>query len=83
MVAEGLGATVLPYFSVGGDPLERYGAIIHRPIDGDATRVFADAARRRADSVPQAARDLHEVFVRTARALAAADDHDRPPAPGG
>ncbi|MFD5255330.1 hypothetical protein ACFWM5_21140 [Streptomyces bobili] len=33
--------------------------------------------------MPQAARDLHEVFVRTARALATADVHDRPPTPGG
>ncbi|MDX3572310.1 LysR family transcriptional regulator [Streptomyces sp. ID05-47C] len=83
MVAEGLGATVLPDFSVTGDPLERCGAITHRPIDGDATRVLLMLRRRRADSVPQAARDLHEVFVRTARALTKADDHDRPPAPGG
>lgn len=71
MVAEGLGATVLPDFSVIGDPLERCGALTHRPIDGDTTRVLLMLQRRRAESVPQAARDLHEVFVRPARTLSA------------
>ena len=69
LVAEGLGATVLPDFSVIGDPLERRGALVHRPIAGDSTRVLLMLQRRRADSVPQAARDLHEAFVRTARTL--------------
>ncbi|MFF3849138.1 LysR family transcriptional regulator [Streptomyces sp. NPDC002328] len=72
MVAEGLGATVLPDFSVVGDPLERRGAITCRPIAGESTRVLLMLRRRRAESVPQAARDLHEVFVRTARELGAA-----------
>ncbi|MFF3737023.1 LysR family transcriptional regulator [Streptomyces sp. NPDC002566] len=72
MVAEGLGATVLPDFSVVGDPLERRGAIVCRPIRGEDTRVLLMLRRRRAHSVPQAARDLHEVFVRTARGLATA-----------
>ncbi|MFG2727600.1 LysR family transcriptional regulator [Streptomyces canus] len=69
MVAEGLGVTVLPDFSVVGDPLERQGTITHRPIEGDMTRVLLMLQRRRAESVPQAARDLHEVFVRRARHL--------------
>lgn len=69
MVAEGLGATVLPDFSVIGDPLERRGALTYRPISGDTTQVLLMLQRRRAESVPQAARDLHEVFVRTARTL--------------
>ncbi|OIJ63497.1 LysR family transcriptional regulator [Streptomyces mangrovisoli] len=64
MVAEGLGATVLPDFSVVGDPLERLGAIVHRPIAGDATRVRLMLQRRRAESVPRAAGDLYEAFVR-------------------
>lgn len=71
MVAEGLGATVLPDFSVVGDPLERQGALTHRPIAGDTTGVLLMLQRRRAESVPQAARELHEVFVRRARELAA------------
>ncbi|MYT03725.1 LysR family transcriptional regulator [Streptomyces sp. SID5470] len=63
MVAEGLGVTVLPDFSVVGDPLERQGTITHRPIEGDSTRVLLMLQRRRAESVPRAARDLHEAFV--------------------
>lgn len=69
MVAEGLGVTVLPDFSVVGDPLERQGSITHRPIEGDTTRVLLMLQRRRAESVPRAARDLHEAFVRRARLL--------------
>ena len=69
MVAEGLGVTVLPDFSVVGDPLERQGTITHRPIEGDATRVLLMLQRRKAESVPQAAQDLYEVFVRRARRL--------------
>src|ERR1700733_8896581 len=37
MVAEGLGITVLPDFSIAGDPLEQRGVITWRPIAGDAT----------------------------------------------
>jgi DNA-binding transcriptional LysR family regulator len=69
MVAEGLGATVLPDFSVIGDPLERLGTITYRPIAGDTTRVLLMLQRRKAESVPRAAQDLHDVFVRRAREL--------------
>ncbi|WP_344606639.1 LysR family transcriptional regulator [Streptomyces glaucus] len=77
MVAEGLGATVLPDFSVVGDPLERCGAITYRPLAGDTPRILLMLRRRRAESVPRAARDLHEVFVRRARRL-----EDAPPRSG-
>ncbi len=69
MVAEGLGVTVLPDFSVVGDPLQRLGALTYRPLAGDVPRVLLMLQRRKADSVPQAAQDLHEVFVRRAREL--------------
>lgn len=69
MVAEGLGATVLPDYSVLGDPLERAGTIVCRPLSGDATDVVLTLRRRRAEAVPQAAQDLLETFVRRARAL--------------
>lgn len=72
LVAEGLGVTVLPDFSVVGDPLERSGTITCRPIAGDTTRVLLMLQRRRAESVPQAARDLHAAFVHRARELTAA-----------
>lgn len=78
MVAEGLGVTVLPDFSVIGDPLERLGTITYRPIAGDMTRVLLMLQRRKAESVPQAAQDLHEVFVRRARELGGRLTAERP-----
>ncbi|MFF1450403.1 LysR family transcriptional regulator [Streptomyces sp. NPDC058274] len=69
MVAEGLGSTVLPDFSVIGDPLERRGAITYRPLSDDTTRVLLMLRRRRADSVPRAADDLHTAFVHRATEL--------------
>lgn len=71
MVAEGLGATVLPDFSVFGDPLERRGAITVRPLAGDETDVLLLLQRRHSGSVPRAVRDLHELFARNARAYEA------------
>ena len=88
MVAEGLGATVLPDFSVIGDPLERQGTITYRPIADDTTRVLLMLQRRRAESVPRAAQNLYEVFVRTgtgggrsARLTRLADRPSRPVSP--
>ncbi|MET9173959.1 LysR family transcriptional regulator [Streptomyces misionensis] len=69
MVAEGLGATVLPDFSVVGDPLERLGHITYRPLAGAGTRVLLMLQLRRAASVPRAARALREEFLRRAREL--------------
>jgi len=39
MVAEGLGVTLLPDYSVTGDPLEAHGVLVHRPLADDDTRV--------------------------------------------
>jgi DNA-binding transcriptional LysR family regulator len=72
MVAEGLGATVLPDFSVVGDPLERRGTLTVRPLAEEATEVLLVLQRRHAGSVPRAVRDLHELFVRNAGAYRAA-----------
>jgi DNA-binding transcriptional LysR family regulator len=71
MVAEGLGVTVLPDFSVDGDPLHRAGVIASRPIQGDLTEVQL-AIRRRAGSHAVSARDLHALFVERAEVYAAA-----------
>ncbi len=68
MVAEGLGATVLPDFSVVGDPLERRGAITVRPLAGDATDVLLVLQSRPSGPVARAVSDLHGLFVRNARA---------------
>jgi DNA-binding transcriptional LysR family regulator len=62
MVAAGLGVTVLPDFSVIGDPLEIRGIITWRPLAGDTTTVQLVIQRLRSGSVPRAARDLHRMF---------------------
>lgn len=47
MVADGLGVTVLPDYSVVGGPLERAGLITTRPIAGDTTEVRLTLQTRR------------------------------------
>ena len=66
-VAEGLGLTVLPDYSVIGDPLERAGLITHRPIAGDDTPVTLVLRQRRLDHVPQPVRELATGLVARAR----------------
>jgi len=68
MVAEGLGITVLPDFSVIGDPLEQRGIITWRPIAGDDTHVELVIQRVRSLGTTRAVRDLHRIFVERARA---------------
>lgn len=51
MVAEGIGIAVLPDYSVRGDPLERAGLIVARPIANDQTSVAMVALCRRQPSV--------------------------------
>jgi DNA-binding transcriptional LysR family regulator len=80
MVAEGLGVTVLPDFSVIGDPLETRGVIAWRPIADDSTSVQLVIQRLRSSSPPRAARDLHRLFVQRSRDVKAArPDAPRPP----
>jgi DNA-binding transcriptional LysR family regulator len=66
MVAEGLGITVLPTFSVIGDPLETRGVITWRPLAEDRTIVQLVMQRPRAGSPPRAVRDLHGIFLQRA-----------------
>ena len=68
MVAEGLGAAVLPDFSVIGDPLVRCGAITWRPLADDDTEVQLAVRRRRSAVHSRAARDLHGLLVAQAAA---------------
>ncbi|MFJ5224027.1 LysR family transcriptional regulator [Streptomyces sp. NPDC088400] len=70
MVAEGLGATVLPDFSVIGDPLERTGLITYRPLEGDDTAVHMVIQRPLSATIPAAARDLHAMFLKSAETYA-------------
>lgn len=69
MVAEGLGATLLPDFSVIGDPLERSGQITWRPLRNDDTEVRLVIRRPRSGSHSRAARSLHAMFLDRGRAL--------------
>lgn len=68
MVAEDLGLTVLPDYSVIGDQLEQAGVITWRPLADDQTEVELVMQRARSRSIPLAARDLHGIFVERARA---------------
>lgn len=58
MVAEGIGIAVLPNYSVHGDPLERAGLIVARPIANDQTTVTMVALRRRQTRVTSIVRDM-------------------------
>jgi DNA-binding transcriptional LysR family regulator len=79
MVAEGLGVTVLPDFSVIGDPLEERGVITWRPIEDDRTEVHLVIQWVRSASRTRAVKDLHRIFVE--RALAYPGTR-RQPSPG-
>jgi DNA-binding transcriptional LysR family regulator len=68
MVAEGLGLTVLPDYSVIGDPMERAGIIAYRPIAGDRTAVTLVVRQRPGGHVPQPVRRLLATLVAQARA---------------
>jgi DNA-binding transcriptional LysR family regulator len=67
MVAEGLGLTVLPDFSLKSDPLEQRGIITWRPLADDRTEVHLVIQRLRSGSPPSAVKDLHDIFTARAR----------------
>lgn len=66
MVAEGIGLTVLPDYSVLGDPLERAGLIVARPLAGDPVGVTMVALYRRQARVPAIVRDLLTLLLERA-----------------
>jgi DNA-binding transcriptional LysR family regulator len=68
LVAEGLGVTVLPDYSIEEDPLVRAGVIVHRPIAGDTTTVTLLCVHRAGRQLSPAVRALQEELVRHARA---------------
>jgi DNA-binding transcriptional LysR family regulator len=71
MVAEGLGAAILPDYSVIGDPLEQRGFITFRAIEDD-TDVMLMVQRRRNGTPTGAVQDLHALFVDHAQGVGAA-----------
>ena len=72
MVAEGMGVTLLPDYSVIGDPLHRAGLITTRPILGDRAVVTLVLRHRRPDQMPLQVRDLIGRLTRQAAGLSAA-----------
>jgi DNA-binding transcriptional LysR family regulator len=74
MVAEGLGVTLLPDFSVLDDPLERAGLITCRPLADDPDARVQLVLRRRPAAAPgRSPRELHRRFVESAAAWSGAD----------
>lgn len=66
MVAQGLGVTVLPDYSIDGDPLVESGIITHRPLTDDGTVVTLLALSRSGAQSPPAVRKLRSALVRHA-----------------
>jgi len=66
MVADGLGVTVLPDYSIDADPLVRAGVITHRPIVGDGTVVRLLLLHRRSGHTSAAVRALESAIIRRA-----------------
>jgi DNA-binding transcriptional LysR family regulator len=68
LVADRLGLTVLPDYSVVDDPLSRAGIVTHRPLAGDRTTISLVLLHRRASRVPESVRELRHALVRRAQA---------------
>ena len=67
MVAEGLGVTVLPDYSVDGDPLCTAGLVTHRRIAGDDTPVRLLMVARDLPTLPPTLRALQTSLLAQAR----------------
>jgi DNA-binding transcriptional LysR family regulator len=72
MVAEGIGVTILPDYSVDQDPLARTGLITTRPIRDSPAGVRLVLLHRRRESSTESARDLLAALIDQARSLRAA-----------
>lgn len=66
MVAEHIGVTILPDYSVAGDPLERGGLITSRAIRDDRTTVRLALVHRRQRRLPAPTREFIESLTTTA-----------------
>ncbi|GGR72331.1 DNA-binding transcriptional LysR family regulator [Nocardioides luteus] len=66
MVSEGMGLTLLPDYSVAGDPRETSGQITMRPLAGDRSRVRMLAVQRHNSRTSSGARTLLELLAETA-----------------
>ena len=68
MVAQGLGVTLLPDYSVIGDPLERSGILTYRPLDTADASVILVLQRRRSRHLTSGVRQLHSIIAQHAAA---------------
>ncbi|GAA1594093.1 LysR family transcriptional regulator [Actinoplanes couchii] len=69
LVASGSGPTILPDYSILGDPLETAGVITARPLAEEVPPVMMLLLRRRYDRVPAAIRDFEETIEGLARTV--------------
>ena len=66
LVAAGTGPTILPDYSIAGDPLEQAGVLTARPLAQDVPPVTMLLLRRRFDRVPPAVVDFEQTIIRLA-----------------
>ncbi|MFS3129443.1 LysR family transcriptional regulator [Nocardioides sp. Bht2] len=64
LVAEGIGLTVLPDFSVSGDPLERTGLLVARPLATPVPAVTLSLQHRDVGQLATAAQELAATLIR-------------------
>ncbi|WP_182379672.1 LysR family transcriptional regulator [Nocardioides sp. WS12] len=74
LVAEGIGVTVLPDYSVHGDPLHRVGLIETRPIVGEQTFVTLQLRQRKTLQQPLPVRELQTALIARAKEYRAANE---------
>ena len=67
LVADRLGLTVLPDYSVVDDPLSTAGILTHRPLAGDETTISLVLLHRRTARVPESVQALRHALVSQAR----------------
>lgn len=77
MVAEGLGVTVLPDFSVVGDPLHRQGLLVARPLSPRGGQVLMVLQRPRSAAVSRAVLALAERIAGQPALMDASSSIDR------
>jgi DNA-binding transcriptional LysR family regulator len=63
LVADRMGVTVLPDYSVADDPLTRAGLLVHRPLAGDRTTITLALVQRRAQRLPESVRELRHALI--------------------
>jgi DNA-binding transcriptional LysR family regulator len=68
LVADGMGVTLLPDYSVLDDPLTRAGLLASRPIAGHDTAITLTLVERRTQRVPESVRELRHALVRRGHA---------------